>query len=126
MSIEERSKRFTPRVSTAFCMARARPLGPVQKTGKLNRRLCSGEILAAEFLVNLQEVCKPYKSSASRSSKVWNGGQGGQCPLTPATRGLCQYHVDRDEDIGLNYGRVDGAFRSNSAIAFSPKLCLYL
>ncbi|CAE7406128.1 unnamed protein product [Symbiodinium necroappetens] len=71
MSIEERSKRFTPRVSTAFCMAR-----------------------------------------------VWNGGQGGQCPLTPATRGLCQYHVDRDEEIGLNYGRVDGSIPEETLLAF--------
>ena len=56
---------------------------------------------------------------------MWNGGQGGQCPLTPATRGLCQYHVDRDEEIGLNYGRVDGAFAAIQLLLcfVSPRLC---
>mmetsp|Transcript_146148 Transcript_146148/g.207164 ORF Transcript_146148/g.207164 Transcript_146148/m.207164 type:complete len:241 (-) Transcript_146148:89-811(-) len=63
MSIEERSLRFTPKVSPCFCMAR-----------------------------------------------VWNGGQGGQCPMMPTVQGfgLCKTHADRHAAEGLAHGRVDG------------------
>eukprot|EP00438_Fugacium_kawagutii_P018707 Skav214171 [mRNA] locus=scaffold945:290564:295222:- [translate_table: standard] len=42
--------------------------------------------------------------------QVWNGGQGGQCPMMPAATGcgLCRTHAERHLAEGLAHGRVDG------------------
>ena len=41
---------------------------------------------------------------------MWNGGQGGQCPMMPAASGfgLCKTHSERHAAEGLAHGRVDG------------------
>ena len=42
--------------------------------------------------------------------QVWNGGQGGQCPMMPSASGfgLCKTHAERHAAEGLAHGRVDG------------------
>ena len=43
-------------------------------------------------------------------AQVWNGGQGGQCPMMPSASGfgLCKTHAERHAAEGLAHGRVDG------------------
>ncbi len=51
---------------------------------------------------------EPLKQA--ESPKVWNGGQGGQCPMMPTVQGfgLCKTHAERHAAEGLAHGRVDG------------------
>ena len=53
---------------------------------------------------------RPLKQAAGQPRKVWNGGQGGQCPMMPTVQGfgLCKTHADRHAAEGLAHGRVDG------------------
>eukprot|EP00435_Cladocopium_sp_Y103_P040597 s254_g11.t1 len=84
-----------------------------QNKAKTKQTKMAAQVARGPAMASIQERSARFTPKVNAGfcmARVWNGGQGGQCPMMPSASGfgLCKTHADRHAAEGLAHGRVDG------------------